>query len=77
MVTVQNDYADKLTCNAIRTQRCQTCVTRSCMDSDRCSTVVPVLQIMNRHSRATKVMRGIIYHRPRLEHTNNVVSWIF
>ena len=41
------------------------------------SSVVPVHKIMNSRSRATKLMCDIIYRRPRIEHTNNVVSLIF
>ena len=39
--------------------------------------VIPVHKIMNSRSRAPKLMRDIIYRRPRLEPVNNVVSLIF
>ena len=38
---------------------------------------VPVHKIMNSLSRAPKLMRDIIYRRPRLEYANNMVSLIF
>ena len=41
------------------------------------SFAVPVHKIMNSLSRAAKMMCDIIYHRPRHEHANNMVSLIF
>ena len=46
------------------------------MDSDRRSTVVPAHKIMNSLSKAAKMVRDIINRRPRLEYTNNLVSFI-
>ena len=66
-----------LRANAIRTLRHHTCVTRSCTNSDIPSSVVQDHMIMNSLSRAAKMMRDIIYRRPRLEHAKNLVSLIF
>ena len=48
-----------------------------CTSSDIPRSVVPDHKIMNSWSRAPKLMRDIIYRRPRLEPANNVVSLIF
>ena len=48
-----------------------------CTSSDIPRSVVPVHKIMNSRSRAPKLMRDIIYRRPRLEPANNVISLIF
>ena len=48
-----------------------------CTSSDIPRSVVPVYKIMNSRSRVPKLMRDIIYRRPRLEPANNVVSLIF
>ena len=48
-----------------------------CTSCDIPRSVVPVHKIMNSRSRAPKLMRDIIYRRPRLEPANNVVSLIF
>ena len=48
------------------------CATRSCTDFDRRRTVVPVHKIMNSLSSEAKMMRDILYRRPRLEHANKL-----
>ena len=53
-------------------------ISRACGNpADIPSSVEPVHKIMNSRFRAPKLMRDIIYRRPRLEHANNVVSLIF
>ena len=47
------------------------------MNSDIPSFVEPVHKVMNSLSRAAKMMRDVIFRRPRHEHVNNMVSLIF
>ena len=42
------------------------------MNSDILITVVPVHKVMNSLCRAAKMMRDIIYRRPRLEHAKKL-----
>ena len=47
------------------------------MNSDIHSFVVPVHKTMDSLSKVAKMMRDIVYRRPRHEHVNNMVSLIF
>ena len=78
MISVQNDYVGELTClrdTDVTSLHLRDQVFARALDIPR--SVVPVHKIMNSRSRAPKLMRNIIYRRPRLEPANNVVSLIF